>query len=114
MRLYFKLTALFFLISTPSFFSNAEELLPVTKVTKVTSISVGVDGSWFLDSDEGWGLQGCESVTTLKIAQNHPQKHEYIQLLSLNLGNDIRLKANASCDSENSFIINAGKFITRK
>ncbi|MFV8448989.1 hypothetical protein ACNO65_02800 [Vibrio campbellii] len=114
MRLYFKLTALLFLISIPSFFSNAEELLPVTKVTKVTSISVGVDGSWFLDSDKGWGLQGCESVTTLKVAQKHPQKHEYIQLLSLNLGNDIRLKANASCDSENSFIINAGKFITRK
>ncbi|AUI86558.1 hypothetical protein BS333_09285 [Vibrio azureus] len=87
--------------------------IPITQKRNITSISVGYDGSWYIDSDIGWGLSGCPDVKTMRIIYNHSLKNDYIKLLSLIQDySKVKLSANATCNSKNDFLIDVQQFIT--
>ena len=106
-------------VSLFSAFSNAyvkpESKLDisVTELRKISSISVGHDGSWYIGADTGWGLNGCPDVTSMRIVYNHYLKEDYIKILSMiNDYSTVKVSANAVCASDNNFVIDVQKFIT--
>ncbi|PQJ64625.1 hypothetical protein BTO10_07585 [Vibrio chagasii] len=84
-----------------------------TDEKKISTITVGVDGSWFIKSEDSWNLQGCNEIEVLKIESSHPNKVDYINLLStINDYSKAKIKAHAYCDKYDNSVITAGKFIS--
>lgn len=102
------------LFSTARNYPNTPEIL-VTELRPISQISVGHDGSWFVETAEGWGLEGCPSATTLHIESTNRRKDDYIQLLStINDYSKVLVSANARCSSGRMFMAIAENFITVK
>ena len=112
-----RILLLFLLMNIPLFlaaknYPNTPEIL-VTEPRPISKISVGHDGSWFVETKEGWGLEGCPSATTLHIESTNSRRDDYIQLLStINDYSKVLVSANARCNSGRMFMAIAENFIT--